>query len=157
MNSERDEFINKFRQERGMKPLKSEIRQRSIKNLNLSRDSRILNNQRFEQLYQFEKIKQSKIQEKRKLIENERKAKEETECTFSPKLNKFRPEILSRRDLDSFSNKQNINDSSFLFGNLLNRSEIWNKKKDLKIETMKEQKIEKELEDCKFEPKIVFF
>jgi hypothetical protein len=124
---------------------------------------------RWDYLYRLEKFNQSKLQEKRKLKENELFEKDLRECTFSPKLNKSfnQKNLISNYKIpspDSFQEKDpseialprdEIINLKILSGNLIERQQRWEYKKKLKIENIKHNQHIKNIKECVFQPKIV--
>jgi hypothetical protein len=177
----RNEFLEKFKQDHGINTNKSKLNHKTTNNKknsysnnsNTNNNSNILKKSgmdgRWDYLYQLEKLKQSKLEEKRKLKENELFEKDLTECTFSPKLNKFKNlqynfNSNSMIKSTSFQEKENSKNSlptdeninsKIYSGNLLERQQWWEYKKKLKIENIRHNENTKNVKDCIFKPKLV--
>lgn len=145
----RNEFIEKFREQQGLTPLPD---------FNSSRFDTQIKQQiegRWEYLHKLEKLKRIKLEEKRKEKTQKEYEKEFNECTFNPKINNFTPKLNSHK---SFVNSQSksIEQTNLDSSNLLGRQEIWNQKKNMKIETIKQSQTNDELKECHFKPLIVY-
>lgn len=180
-NSNRDAFLEKFREQQGLSFISSNTNQNEINKSKISNISE--GDGRWEYLYQLEKLKKIKIEEIRKQNQRDNLQKEYKECTFTPKLNKNRgssyKNIIStaNNSLLNLNNSKNTLQNSIvntegnnpnaglnednlyinynLQGDIHQRQKIWNSKKNSKIEEMKIKSNEKEIEECFFKPKIV--
>lgn len=185
--SNRTEFLEKFKQEHGTSMSRSKIKDRYSNNRNNQKNSNTNNTAdknsnynsnllkksgldgRWDYLYHLEKLKRSKLEEKRKIKENELFEKDLTECTFSPKLNKMKNfknnfnsnsmiKSTSFQDKDNSINQLYTDDnmnSKIYSGNLLERQQMWEYKKKLKIENIRHHEITKNVKECVFQPKLV--
>jgi hypothetical protein len=173
----RDEFIQKFRQDQGLEPKTSMTRMKSTDKLNRSRVTHVNSNNvsicrtingegRWEYLHQLEKLKRNKLDQQRKLKDQELFIKDLNECTFTPKLNTNKSmSLLTPKPLSSigYSNNgtrmPNSPNSSSLSNlpcdNLLVRQQQWNYKKNMRIENIKQSQILNDNKECIFKPKLV--
>jgi hypothetical protein len=189
-HSNRNDFLDKFKQNRARnendnpyiinkktqnKTSKAAISENKIKNSeSLSNRNNNFKNLgmegRWDYLYELEKLKRAKLDEKRKIKENELFEKDLTECTFSPKLNKFRnlknnfnsnSKFLSSSYLEKENNSgmalptdENLN-SKIYSGNMIERQQWWEYKKKIKIENIRHNENSKNIKECVFRPKLV--
>ena len=116
-------------------------------NNNHKRTSSLINNytkqKRWERLYQLDKVQREKLKRNREIQDNFRNQHELDECTFTPQIfNKF------------YSNNNNKklekNDSE----NFLFRQNVWNRKRNEKMENIKKENENKFYDECFFSPKI---
>lgn len=105
---------------------------------------------RWDYLHDLNKLQQLKLEEQRQKIYNERETNIFTECTFTPKLNKS---VNYYGGSIPTSNNNRLETEPYS-GGLLNRQETWNQKKFLHIETLKQNKNTKELDQCFFRPEV---
>jgi len=189
-HSNRNEFLEKFKQDRlknendnpyminkrtGSKNHKAAIAENKIKNSEfLSNKNNNLKNLgmegRWDYLYELEKLKRAKLEEKRKIKENELFEKDLTECTFSPKLNKIKNlkdhfNSNSKFLSSSYLEKENITglalptdenlNSKIYSGNMIERQQWWEYKKKIKIENIRHNENSKNIKECVFRPKLV--
>ena len=118
---------------------------------NHKRTSSLINNytkqKRWERLYQLDKVQREKLKRSREIQDNYRNEHELDECTFSPQIyNKF----YSNNNINSININNNNNDSE----NFLFRQNVWNRKRNEKMETMKKENENKFYDECIFSPKI---
>ena len=167
--TDRSEFIQKFRQDQGLQP--SLQRNKSTDKLNKSRVNSSNNlsmsksslEGRWEYLFQLEKLKRTKLDEQRKLKDQQLFQKDLNECTFSPKLNTNKSvSLLSPKSLSSlgYSNGNRVPSTSDSMmaqspDSLLGRQQQWNYKKNMRIENIKQTQMQNDNKECIFKPKLV--
>jgi hypothetical protein len=118
---------------------------------------------RWEYLFQLEKLKRTKLDEQRKLKDQQLFQKDLNECTFSPKLNTNKSvSLLSPKSLSSlgYSNGNRVPSTSDSMmaqspDSLLGRQQQWNYKKNMRIENIKQTQIQNDNKECIFKPKLV--
>ena len=115
------------------------------KNNNSTREKRWI------KLYNLNKVRQNKLN---KQIEEKRKKDDEdliSECTFSPKINK---NISLNNSFSIINNDNSKNENFFSCLNLFQRQNVWNTKKQNKINSLSNSLIEKKMKECYFTPEI---
>ncbi len=137
----RNEFIEQFQREKGFSS------KYNFQNTNMDNN---IKSERWNELYNLNKIKQDKLREQ--IEEKKRKDEEDLihECTFTPKINK------NLGFSDSFSitnNNYSKNDSSYYL-DYFQRQEIWNQKKQNKINILSKSLNDKNMKECYFSPEI---
>lgn len=118
---------------------------------------------RWDFLHHLEKVKQSKIEQKKQKQIEEKESKHQQECTFTPvfysRINrsKSKGRIEHQQFTDSINSKMNKseNDNELLNCDVNQRTAIWSRKKEAKNETIKQQLVNREFEECNFKPKTV--
>ena len=139
----RSEFIEKFKQEHTPS---------STRNIVTSNP-----NARWNYLHDLNRLKQAKLAEKREQQRIREQEKSFSECTFTPKLNKSvnytanSARYLPNNQNSSF-NGVNIHTEASI--DLINRQEAWNQRKNTKLESMRQNISNKEIEQCYFTPSI---
>jgi len=191
-HNNRDEFLEKFKQDHRSEV--KNIREKSTNKLNPNKNSSLRKSSnainktisvddnssnllkvsgidgRWDYLYRLEKYNKSKLEEKRKIKENELFQKDLRECTFSPKLNKsfnnqnnfisnfntVSPDTYQEKDpVEIELPTDEIINSKILSGNMIERQQWWEYRKKLKIENIKHIQNSKDIKECVFQPKLV--
>ena len=150
---DRDEFIEEF------------LRKKGYKNDSFISSPKLIYpiRQRWNYLYNLNKLYKSKLQDKRAQQRLLTEEKEMKECTFIPHLNKNLSFIIKTNnskqnfndnDNDKILNTKENENKSFLNLNLIERQNAWIKKKksDLKEKIKKQQK--EQMVECFFTPEI---
>lgn len=139
---------------------------------------------RWNALYKLSKVKREKLEEERKRIQIEREKEDFKHCTFTPKLNslykskrrnnnnfQLNPDNVDKdKDNDNSQSKDKDNDNDqdkteelkqdlvdLKEFNLLDRQEIWMQRKQMKIEQMKEEQANRDMEAVDFTPSLVYY
>jgi hypothetical protein len=113
---------------------------------------------RWDYLYQLNKVKKAKLDNMRKTQKQEEYNKDMSECTFNPKLNKSGySSNVSYHGVGSRNsrgvNLPTLQDLTNM--PLLDRQASWGIRKNIKLETIKNEQYMKEYRQCYFNPKIV--
>lgn len=103
---------------------------------------------RWEYLYSQSKIQKMKVDSVRQQKFKEKEQEMFAECTFAPKINKRNP--FAKKDDEEENSKENNHIPS-----VIKRTSDWAKKRNKKIETLKLNRHDKDLDECVFEPEIV--
>lgn len=176
MNKERLDFIEKFKKEytysnnnnKRNSNTNNKVNQNKTKSsMKYNHTSNYSENidKRWDYLHNLYKVKQRKIESVRNFIKSEIETKEKSECTFTPI---FFSKIYSKRsnsteklrinyNLTDFNNHNNKSQDNIIECNVNQRTIIHNRKKEIKSENIKQQLLNKELEECFFKPKIVSY
>jgi hypothetical protein len=104
---------------------------------------------RWDKLYQLDKKKRETLKLKEQKIQEEKNRKEIEECTFKPIINK-NSEYINKQ---YYSNNEDSNKEKV--SKFFSRQQNWNRKKIEKIEGLTKGEENKELNECRFQPKIV--
>ena len=104
---------------------------------------------RWDKLYQLDKKKRETLKIKEQKIQEEKNRKEIEECTFKPIINK-NSEYINKQ---YYSNNEDSNKEKV--SKFFSRQQNWNRKKIEKIEGLTKGEENKELNECRFQPKIV--
>ncbi len=104
---------------------------------------------RWDKLYQLDKKQRKNLQIKEQKKQEEKYKKEKKECTFKPIINN-NPEYINK---NFYSNNLDSNYDKIL--NFFSRQKFWNKRKTEKLNNLTNLEEKKELNECKFTPKIV--
>ena len=104
---------------------------------------------RWDKLYQLDKKQRNNLQIKEQKKQEEKNKKEKKECTFKPIINN-NPEYINK---NFYSNNLDSNYDKIL--NFFSRQKFWNKRKNEKLNNLTNLEEKKELNECKFTPKIV--
>ena len=104
---------------------------------------------RWDKLYQLDKKKRETLKLKEQKIQEEKNKKEIEECTFKPIINK-NSEYINKQ---YYSNNEDSNKEKV--SKFFSRQQNWNRKKIEKIEGLTKGEENKELNECRFQPKIV--
>jgi hypothetical protein len=104
---------------------------------------------RWDKLYQLDKKKRETLKLKEQKIQEEKNRKEIEECTFKPIINK-NSEYINKQ---YYSNNEDSNKEKV--SKFFSRQQNWNRKKIEKIEGLTKGAENKELNECRFQPKIV--
>ena len=104
---------------------------------------------RWDKLYQLDKKKRETLKLKEQKIQEEKNRKEIEECTFKPIINK-NSEYINKK---YYSNNEDSNKEKV--SKFFSRQQNWNRKKIEKIEGLTKGEENKELNECRFQPKIV--
>jgi len=131
---DREEFIEEFLRQKGYQ------NNSFISSPGISYPSR----QRWNYLYDFNKLYKSKLEEKREIQRQIEDEKEMKECTFEPKLNKS----------ISYINNNNKNNNSLLNLNLIERQDAWIEKKKTNLKLKQKEKQNEQMKNCFFTPEI---
>jgi hypothetical protein len=147
----RKEFIEKFKQQ---------SQNNTINESRLSNNNDYKFDGRWDYLHQLSKVKKTKHEQIRKIVKQDELEKEMKECTFNPRLNKtqFSSNIMHGSNGEHFDASNNINNKSqhnFSYHSVLERQDNWANKKNIKLETIKNEQFIKEFGQCYFSPKIV--
>lgn len=164
--TDRNEFIEKFRQDQGLPTMS---RNETSKTFNRSRiisepSVKDFSEGRWDYLYSLEKLKQSKLNEKRRSMINNILQQEKKECTFKPTLNRAKSQKkipnnivnYNINGISKFISDKNQNKAK-LTGGLIQRQQQWNLKRNINIENLKNQQNLNETQECIFKPTLVFF
>lgn len=120
--TDRNEFLEKFQKQQGLSVNSSNIFDSSKSKITTVTEGE----GRWEYLYQLEKLKKIKMQKLRLQKEEIEFEKEYKECTFTPKLNKYKGNVY--QGLSNFTNNNNNLSNANLSSNMsstnLNRSRI---------------------------------
>jgi len=117
--TDRNEFLEKFQKQQGLSVNNSKIFDSSK-----SRISTVSEGEgRWEYLYQLEKIKKIKLQKLRLQKEENQLEKDYQECTFTPKLNKYKGNVYHGLSHFLTNNTSNANMSN-MSSNNFNKSRI---------------------------------
>jgi hypothetical protein len=146
---DREEFLENFRNQQGMPRLTTEAK---------STKTTKSQSGRWDFLYQLEKLKRAKLQEQINKKQQELFEKEISECTFSPKLNKSVSigYINTSPCPGSHNTTQNyVLATSGSSSRLIDRQKDWGNKKNIKLESIKQQEFIKQNQECIFKPRIV--
>ena len=138
---ERDEFIKNFQK----KKYNQDYCITSPKKININS-----NNNRWNYLYNLNKLKKIENKEKRERQRLLTEEKELKECTFIPNINNGISYIYNKENNNNKIKKNN----SFINLNLFQRQKLWIEKKDKNIKKMKNKKKRDEMEECLFVPEI---
>ena len=104
---------------------------------------------RWDKLYQLDKKKRETLKLKEQKIQEEKNRKEIEECTFKPIINK-NSEYINKQ---YYSNNEDSNKEKV--SKFFSRQQNQNRKKIEKIEGLTKGEENKELNECRFQPKIV--
>lgn len=178
----RNEFIQKFREDQGLMPKNSrqstaenKNKQKSDSGVNQSGLNQKGNEGRWEYLHKLEKLKRMKLEEQRKVKEKELFENDLVQCTFSPKLNTNKSlgnlssnisqnasRIITRpktQDKSGYNSNGNTNlptsENVKTADNLIDRQKQWEYKKNMRIENIKQSQFVKDTRECIFTPKLV--
>lgn len=184
-SQERSEFIEKFKKEHkidtlqisrsrennSQASLQTNSRQNMNQSMNISKGNsqiRMLKNKestgnnRWDYLHQLEKVRQAKITSKKMKQKEEMDLKIQDECPFRPifysqkskSKNKYEATRSNIPTTTNMSKEESAKDD-FISCDVNQRTLMWTRKKEVKAENIKQQIIEKEVEECFFRPKIV--
>lgn len=172
MQRERLEFIEKFKKDKRIDTLASYTINPKMKNISQisSRTNKVENNslsymqtdvpKRWDYLHQLDKVRQNKIQSKIQKQNEENERKHHNECTFNPVIytKKTAARSKSTGKIINYMNSSNINElnsDDLVNCNVNQRTLIHHRKKEVKIENIKQQLLDREVEECFFKPKTV--
>lgn len=190
INPERDLFIQQFllRQQQeeslkqGISKILSDSKPNTVKkvkpkpkNISRSRSQISLKPQRWDYLHELDKLKRSKIESKKKELDQQREAASMKECTFEPNKNtreKGKPRSLGQCDkiqkasrIDSRAQHLDgtalndyleiVQNESYSNLSIGERAIVWARKKKLKEEGLRQALKEKEQRENTFAPLIV--
>jgi hypothetical protein len=176
MNKERLDFIEKFKKEYTYSNNNNKRNSNTNNKVNQSKTKSSIKynhtsnyseniDKRWDYLHSLYKVKQRKIESVRNFIKSEIETKEKSECTFTPI---FFSKIYSKRsnsteklrvnyNLTDFNSHNNKSQDNIMECNVNQRTIIHNRKKEIKSENIKQQLLNKELEECFFKPKLVSY
>ena len=103
----------------------------------------------WDKLYELDKKQRKNLKIKEQIKQEEKYKKEKKECTFKPIINN-NPEYMNK---NFYSNNEDSNYDKIL--NFFSRQQFWNKRKKEKLNNLTNLEEKKELNECKFTPKIV--
>jgi len=173
MQRERLEFIEKFKKDKRIDTLASYNINPKTKNQSqiTSRTNKIDNSglsymqtevpKRWDYLHQLDKVRQNKIQSKINKQQEENERKHHYECTFNPVIytRKLAPRSKSTGKIINYisnsSMNNELNSEDLVNCNVNQRTLIHHRKKEVKIENIKQQLLDREIEECFFKPKTV--